>query len=255
MAEHTFSMNNQLSTNIPPAQLWIGNHDELVSKTISWLQQILCPHQGCLSCTTCHNIRQQQHHAAIWLYPEKQYTLEQIQVIPQTIVFALEQHQKQFFIIQKADALTPTCSNSLLKSIEEPPHGYHFILLTDRPQELLTTIRSRCVEQSENALQPVAAHHALFSIFTATHNTNPAAFLKELETAKINERESVELLDQLLRHWIASSKKALLNNKKIEYHRSQEIIEHIKSALRTPPMPGSSNILWKDLYLKMTTSA
>src|SRR5579885_3397719 len=242
-------MNTQIPINsIPPAQLWIGNHDDLISKTISWLQAVLCQHNGCTICPTCYSIRQQQHHAVVWLYPEKQYTLEQIHIIPQTIVYALEEHQKHFFIIQKADALTPACSNSLLKSIEEPPHGYHFILLTDRPQELLTTIRSRCVEYAEQGQQSVIIHRALFALFTSAQTTQPLVILKELESAKINERESVELLDQLLIHWIELSKKALTSNDKKHYTRAQQIINCIKEALRMPPMPGSSNLLWKDLY-------
>ena len=37
-------------------------------------------------------------------------------------------------------------ANSLLKLLEEPPNGTTFILVTDKPNSLFSTIRSRCLE-------------------------------------------------------------------------------------------------------------
>ena len=47
-----------------------------------------------------------------------------------------------------ADFLTEACSNSLLKSVEEPPTGYHFIFLAERLSQILPTIQSRCMIKS-----------------------------------------------------------------------------------------------------------
>lgn len=47
-------------------------------------------------------------------------------------------------IIDPADDLEKGASNALLKSLEEPPHGTFFLLVTHRPGRLLPTIRSRC---------------------------------------------------------------------------------------------------------------
>lgn len=47
-------------------------------------------------------------------------------------------------IIEKAESMTPQAQNTLLKTLEEPPEGTHFFLITDRPENLLTTIISRC---------------------------------------------------------------------------------------------------------------
>ena len=46
-------------------------------------------------------------------------------------------------IIWCADEMNPTCSNKLLKIIEEPPPKTLFILVTEKPQKLLPTIQSR----------------------------------------------------------------------------------------------------------------
>lgn len=47
-------------------------------------------------------------------------------------------------IIDPADDLEKGASNALLKSLEEPPQGTFFLLVTHRPGRLLPTIRSRC---------------------------------------------------------------------------------------------------------------
>lgn len=52
--------------------------------------------------------------------------------------------QRRAVIINPADDMERATSNALLKSLEEPPAGTFFILVTHRPSRLLPTIRSRC---------------------------------------------------------------------------------------------------------------
>lgn len=47
-------------------------------------------------------------------------------------------------IIDPADDMERNAANALLKSLEEPPQGTVFLLVTHRPARLLPTIRSRC---------------------------------------------------------------------------------------------------------------
>ena len=47
-------------------------------------------------------------------------------------------------MIREADNMTPQAQNSLLKILEEPPHNTYFLLTTSHPEQLLTTVRSRC---------------------------------------------------------------------------------------------------------------
>ena len=51
---------------------------------------------------------------------------------------------RRAIIIHPADDMNKEAANALLKSLEEPPQGTFFILVTDRPSRLLPTIRSRC---------------------------------------------------------------------------------------------------------------
>lgn len=47
-------------------------------------------------------------------------------------------------ILWCADKMNPPASNKLLKLIEEPPNNTYFILVTESPEDILLTIRSRC---------------------------------------------------------------------------------------------------------------
>lgn len=51
---------------------------------------------------------------------------------------------RRAIIIFPADDLEKGAANALLKSLEEPPVGSFFLLVTHRPGRLLPTIRSRC---------------------------------------------------------------------------------------------------------------
>lgn len=52
--------------------------------------------------------------------------------------------EQRAVIIDPADAMEGPSSNALLKSLEEPPAGTYFLLVSHSPARLLPTIRSRC---------------------------------------------------------------------------------------------------------------
>lgn len=237
---------------IHPAYLWIGPHISLVEKTIIFLQQTLCPANGNDNCLTCQQIAQQQHYAVIWLAPEKNYTIEQLEPITNRIIFSLEENQHCFFVIQHADYLSHSCSNSLLKSVEEPPRGYHFIFLAERAQAIAPTIRSRCIVQSFFS-EEKSEHHSLFPFFT-TLAFDPLKFEKELSGSKINEQESIELLNGLLSHWIQKYKAQVAENSQSLIH-TEKIIALLTTTLKKPPMPGSSTIFWRNIFLQFMETA
>ena len=51
---------------------------------------------------------------------------------------------KKIFIISNADEMAPEASNTILKTLEEPPGDTLLILTSARPESLLSTIVSRC---------------------------------------------------------------------------------------------------------------
>lgn len=234
-----------------PAYLWVGPHEDLVGQTVIYLQKHFCPHKGCGACSVCLQIATQQHHATTWLAPQKMYTLDQLNLIFSTIAFVLELGEHHFFIVQKADLLTPSCANSLLKVLEEPPAGYHFILLAERIDQLLPTIRSRCIVDFLYGSKKYEEHDELFRYFSLAKGENPVEFLKALDQSKIGEQESNDLLDHILIYWLNKSKNALLENETSKYQQAEKIITILKNGYEYLPMPGSSKLFWKHIFLQI----
>lgn len=61
----------------------------------------------------------------------------------------------RWILVDDAHRLNGPSANILLKVLEEPPPGTHFILVTHRPEAVLQTIRSRC---ERIAFQPLEDH-------------------------------------------------------------------------------------------------
>lgn len=51
---------------------------------------------------------------------------------------------RRVFVLERAHAMNDAAANRLLKTLEEPPSYVVLVLLSERPGELLATIRSRC---------------------------------------------------------------------------------------------------------------
>ncbi len=80
---------------------------------------------------------------ALTLKPEEKsvITIEQVRDLQQRL--GVKQYTDQFVIIRPADKMNPEAANALLKSLEEPGDRTHFVLITERPSQLLPTILSR----------------------------------------------------------------------------------------------------------------
>ncbi|MCU7798817.1 MAG: DNA polymerase III subunit delta' [gamma proteobacterium symbiont of Lucinoma myriamae] len=70
--------------------------------------------------------------------------VDDIRTLIQWSVLSSQLGGKKVIIIEPAEAMNPNASNSLLKTLEEPVADTIIILLTNKKQALLPTIRSRC---------------------------------------------------------------------------------------------------------------
>lgn len=232
-------------------QLWLGHHPDLLERAQAFLQNALCPKNNCGICLNCQNIRQQQHHAIMWLTPEKNYTVAQMQPIFEAISLQLAPDEQFFFVIEHADALTPACANSLLKVMEEPPTGYHFLLLAERQDDILPTIRSRAVVSSFYTHDAIPDEHPLLAYFNGIKPYSPREFLQDLDKSFVSERESVDLVDHLFAYWMRALKGGLQNNNPKTINHATKMVTLFGNALLSPPMPGSAKLYWKNLFLQM----
>ena len=69
--------------------------------------------------------------------------------------------ERRVFVLESAHAMNDTAANRLLKTLEEPPDYVVLVLLSERPGELLTTIRSRCQDVRFDALPEAALARGL----------------------------------------------------------------------------------------------
>lgn len=74
----------------------------------------------------------------------QQITIDQIRGLADFINISSHRGGQRVVLIQPAEALNANAANALLKSLEEPPAGVCFILVTHRVHFLLPTIVSRC---------------------------------------------------------------------------------------------------------------
>jgi DNA polymerase III subunit delta' len=61
---------------------------------------------------------------------------------------------RRVFVVEAAHTLNDQAANRMLKTLEEPASFVHLLLLTDRPEEVLPTIASRCQQVRFDPLAP-----------------------------------------------------------------------------------------------------
>ena len=124
---------------------------------------ILCggPDRPCGVCGSCRKLREHNHPDFITVEdPEHKNVAVKIvrQIREDVFVRPNESDYKIYLFPQE---LGVEGQNALLKILEEPPKYGVFIILSDNPEKLLTTVRSRCVELALTALDPDTLRKAL----------------------------------------------------------------------------------------------
>ncbi len=98
-------------------------------------------------CTSCRQFAAGTYPDFIQLAPEDKpsITIEQVRALIKSAALGLYYAGgMRIVLIYEAHTLTEQAQNALLKLIEEPPPSTVFLLVTDQPEALLETVRSRC---------------------------------------------------------------------------------------------------------------
>ena len=193
---------------------------------INFAQSLLCQQPdvsglACGNCPSCHWFEQGSHPDYRLLQPDalsldgeesddfkpvpgkkpsKQISIDQIRGLADFFGMSAHQGGRRVIVIHPAETMNSNAANALLKSLEEPPPGLLFILVSHKPQQLLPTILSRCLSFALPA--PDAA--SVTSWLAEQGVKNPAEALaisgfSPLQAVQLDEQLGSEERDKLLR--------------------------------------------------------
>lgn len=103
---------------------------------------------SCDSCLSCRRIDSGNHPDVQWVRPEsklRNITIDQTRNLIQTINLKPAEADYKVAVIVAADRMNTQSANAFLKTLEEPPARSIIILLTCAFEQVLETIRSRCL--------------------------------------------------------------------------------------------------------------
>jgi DNA polymerase-3 subunit delta' len=126
-----------------------GSGKKLVAKLLS--AGLVCQNETarpCGVCSACRKVLKDGHPDVITVYREgkKHFLLEQARQIRQDAFIRPNEADYKIYILPDAAYMDTAAQNALLKLLEEPPSFTVIALLCERADQMLETVRSRCVE-------------------------------------------------------------------------------------------------------------
>ena len=146
----------------------IGQFELALSLAQSWLCEQRTGDQACGRCAGCHLVQARSHPDLLVLLPEalsealgwstdesasdksskakpsKELKVEAVRAAVSFAQTTSARGRGKVVLVHPAERMNLIASNTLLKTLEEPPGEARFILSCGAPQDLLPTIRSRC---------------------------------------------------------------------------------------------------------------
>ena len=117
----------------------------------------------CGRCASCAAIARGVHPDVTWVMPQSEAVsrgllsradlesapsrdirVDEVRALSRRLALAAARGHRKVAVLVPADALNERAQNTLLKTLEEPPPATTFLLVTEQPDLLLATVRSRC---------------------------------------------------------------------------------------------------------------
>ena len=155
-----------------------GSGRKTLAKLLAAALQCEGQQKPCGVCSGCRKALAGTHPDIITVDdPDKRYVpIELVRDACADLYIRPNEGRKKIYVIPRAQDMLPPAQNAFLKSLEEPPQYGVFLLITDNPEKLLPTIRSRSVTLQLTALPEDILRPALQKQFPdADHSAIDAA--------------------------------------------------------------------------------
>jgi len=240
------------------------------AKVLNCLEGVAEKGDACDQCISCKKIDHHLHPDVLIIEPEGQtLKVNQVRQIQRDLAYRPYEGHRRVCILTAADRMAPNMSNTLLKTLEEPPLHTVIILLATNSRLLLPTIRSRCQPIRFNPLPiPLVSNWLMESKGLQESEAHLLASLSEGSPGKALEiREEIHQVsrDGLLMDFVAL--KSLPFEKKESWAESLSsdrenlilILEVAKTLLRDlimmKTLKDRSKLIHSDLLQKMEALA
>lgn len=126
-----------------------GVGKRLVAEWVARVANCTGANAPCEECPSCRQIAAGSFPDVIRVEPDPEKAsqtigVDQIREVVRLSGYHRYSGKRRVVILDPAEALLPAAANALLKTLEEPPEGTGFILVTHHASALLPTILSRC---------------------------------------------------------------------------------------------------------------
>jgi len=212
---------------------------------IDFLKAILCreePGKGCDNCITCRKLEHGNYEDLYIVSAEFNQT-KTAKSIKDEAIFKLQDDlamkpllERSLAIISDADLMTIRAQNRLLKTLEEPPVGTVIILLCSNKENLLETVRSRCISYRLNSLDEGKIEEGAEALVNAVIADALFFDIKNMVTKYAPDREcALSILDgmeRIFRNIMISKDDRYKKIKRERVFRAIELIEEARSDIR-----------------------
>jgi DNA polymerase III subunit delta' len=115
------------------------------SAAVAFAQALICPNNGCGTCSDCNAARTSGHPDVEIIRTEGlSIKVEEVRELLTRVAWAPSMGGWRVVVMEDADRLTESAANALLKAIEEPGTRTVWLLCAPTLHDVLPTIRSRC---------------------------------------------------------------------------------------------------------------